>query len=162
MSFAWQRLGEEIQAQPLPWALAAVLGVLWLLALLGWWRARRRLAVAVRRRQKLARRAEKAAERLLRRAGYSILGRQVLQHWTLRVNGRRRKVSSRVDLLVEKGGRRFVADVKTGDQAPNPAQPATRRQLLEYRLVFQVDGALVIDMVERQILEVDLPFDPGN
>ena len=140
-----------------PWlfvlALAALLG----LALLGWWRARRRLARANRGRQRLARWAERAAERLVRKAGYKIVDRQPLRHWELRVDGRRRRVSSRVDLLVERRGRRYVADVKTGGMAPDPRKPATRRQLLEYLLVFEAQGALIIDMEARRIRQVEFP-----
>jgi hypothetical protein len=141
----------------LPWLLAAALGLLFLLALIGWGRARRRLARANRGRQRLARWAERAAERLVQRAGYKILERQALRRWHLRIDGRLRQVSSRVDLLVERRGRRFVADVKTGDLAPDPTKPATRRQLLEYLLLFGADGALLIDMEKRRIREVEFP-----
>lgn len=141
----------------LPWLLAAGLAFLLLLALLGWRRARGRLARANRGRQRLARWAERAAERLVQRAGYKIIDRQPLRHWHLRVDGRKRRVSSRVDLLVERRGRRFVADVKTGGLAPDPRKPATRRQLLEYLLVFEAQGALLIDMEERRVREVEFP-----
>lgn len=144
-------------AWDLPWRLVALFACLFLFALLGWWRARRRLARANRGRQRLARWAEQAAERLVERAGYRIVERQPLKRWHLRVNGRLRGVSSRVDLLVERRGRRYVADVKTGDLAPDPTKPATRRQLLEYLLLFGADGALLIDMERRRIREVEFP-----
>ena len=61
---------------------------------------------------------------------------------------------SRVDLLVVRHGKRFAVDVKTGDIAPDPRHPATRRQLLEYLLAFEVDGVLLVDMRARRIHEI--------
>ena len=58
----------------------------------------------------------------------------------------------RADLLVEARsrsgflrGQRFVAEVKTGERAIDPTHPATRRQLMEYLHVFEVDGVLLVD-----------------
>jgi hypothetical protein len=55
---------------------------------------------------------------------------------------------------VTRGGRRFVAEVKTGAQAPSLATAATRRQLLEYRQVFAVDGVLLVDVEAGRVAEV--------
>ena len=74
--------------------------------------------------------------------------------WTLWVDGEPVDVRSRADGVVERDGLRFVAEVKTGQMAPNPRNPATRRQLLEYLHVFDVDGVLLVDMVQERILEV--------
>ena len=63
----------------------------------------------------------------------------------------------RADLLVERDGRLYVADVKSGALATDPTLPATRRQLLEYLLAYEVDGALLVDMEARQIREVVFP-----
>ena len=140
-----------------PWLVAAVLVVLLALALFGWWRARGRVGRANRARGRRARRAESDAERWLEGQGYAVLERQVTCRWDLAVDGERRQVSCRADLLLERGGRVFVADVKTGEAAPNPRLPATRRQLLEYLLAFAADGALVVDMRRRRIREVSFP-----
>ncbi|MEE8524810.1 MAG: hypothetical protein V3T72_12820 [Thermoanaerobaculia bacterium] len=134
-----------------------VLAFLLVIALWGWWRARTRLSRASRRRNRRARKAETDAERLLESLGFTILDRQLSQQWTLEVDGEPREVLSRADLLVERGRRLFVADVKSGDLAPDPSRPATRRQLLEYLLAFDVDGALVVDMRRRQVRSVAFP-----
>ena len=141
----------------LPWLLVALLGALFLICALGWYRARRRIARANRGRQKLAKRAERRAEKLLRRKGYGVVERQPTRRWRMTIAGRPREVSSRADLLVERKGRRFVADVKTGGRAPDPRIPATRRQLMEYLLVFEVDGALLVDMERGRVREVEFP-----
>ena len=41
-------------------------------------------------------------------------------------------------------GELLVAEVKTGEEAPNFATTATRRQLLEYHVAFAADGILLV------------------
>ncbi len=135
----------------------AILALLLAVALWGWWRARTRLSRASRGRNRRARKAETDAERLLESQGYLILDRQLTRRWTLQVDGEAREVSSRADLLVRRHRRLFIVDVKSGDLAPEPSLPATRRQLLEYLLAFEVDGALVVDMQRRQVRSVSFP-----
>jgi hypothetical protein len=146
-----------------PALLAAVLLVLLVLALWGWWRASTRLGRRSRARQRVARRAETDAERLLESLGYAVLERQASRGWRLYVDGTRLEVTSRADLLVERLGRLYVADVKSGDEAPDPRRPATRRQLLEYLLAFDADGALVVDMTRCEVRVVEFPglLDPS-
>lgn len=120
-------------------------------------RARSRIGRNNRRRGRIASRAEEEAERLLRRAGYAIVDRQVTGAWTLRVDGEDREVRMRADLLVKRRGARFVAEVKTGRTAPRPDLPETRRQLLEYLLAFDVDGVLLVDMETRAVHRVEFP-----
>lgn len=138
----------------LPWLLLLV-SLLLLVALLGWWRSATRLGRWSRRRQRRAQRGEARAEALLAARGFTVLEEQAEQRWQLWVGDRARPVVSRADLLVERDGRLYVADVKTGRDAPDPALPATRRQLLEYLLAFQADGALVVDMEAGEVHVLD-------
>ena len=127
-----------------------------LLCLQAWWQAgrgsRRARARAVR-----AGTGESEAEALLLNAGYSILERQVRCLWWISVDGEEEEVELRADLLVERDGERFIAEVKTGTQAPDPAFPSTRRQLLEYSLAFEPYGIILVDMEEGEIMEVCFP-----
>ncbi len=146
------------------WLVVLALSILLLLALWGWRRAVTRLSRANRTRQRLAAKAEVRAERLLEGLGYSVVERQASRHWLLEVDGEPQDVSCRADLLVERDGRLYVADVKTGEQAPRPGQPATRRQLLEYLLAFDVEGALLVDMRHEEVHTVSFPglLDPAS
>ena len=72
-------------------------------------------------------------------------------------DGEEVEVAVRADLWVGRGSRRFVAEVKTGSMAPDPTRSATRRQLLEYLLVFEPDGLLLVDVEEGLIHEIDFP-----
>lgn len=128
-------------------ALAVALAVAWRVAATrGSRRSKRRTRKAIR--------AEGHAERLLEREGFEILERQVSGHWTMLVDGEEVEAGVRADLLVGRAGQIFVAEVKTGERAPDPSFPATRRQLLEYLHVFEPDGLLLVDMEAERVVEV--------
>ncbi len=150
---------EEIRslAAQWTWELAAVILALWL----GAWLALRlrRLADKLTRRFRVrhATRAERHAARLLEREGYRVLGEQVTQSWCLVYGEARHEILLKADYLVSKRGKTFVADVKTGQYASDPRSSAVRRQLLEYLCAFRADGALVVDMSERRLIELRFP-----
>ncbi len=129
--------------------------VLFLVAL-GRWRSGAGSRRAVQRAQR-AQAGEADAEDLLIAAGYRIVDRQVRCLWWMDVEGEEEEFELRADLLVEKDGERFIAEVKTGQRAPDPAYPPTRRQLLEYRLAFHPYGVLLVDAEAGEILSVDFP-----
>ncbi|MCS6900390.1 MAG: PD-(D/E)XK nuclease family protein [Polyangiaceae bacterium] len=112
-------------------------------------RARRRVARALQ--------GEREAERLVQEQGYRILAVQPEYTWQLLVDGRPAQVILRPDLVLEREGRRYIADVKTGHSAPDPLSSATRRQLLEYLVACQVDGVLVVDVEARRIRSLVFP-----
>jgi Holliday junction resolvase-like predicted endonuclease len=122
---------------------------------LGRWWSRARM----RRRAQRARAGEVAAEALLESQGFRIIARQPQRQWSLTVDGEPRTVDMRADLLAERRGLTYVAEVKTGTVAPRLDTAATRRQLLEYRLAYGVQGVLLVDMSEGTIHEVVFPLD---
>lgn len=105
-----------------------------------------------------ARRGEKEARALLSARGFTVLGEQVSTSYAIEVDGQRVDVSVFADYLVERGGRRYVAEVKTGEQAPKIETRATRRQLLEYHVAFDAAGVLLVDMNAKAIREVVFPL----
>jgi hypothetical protein len=143
------------------WALAAACLVA-LVQTIRLWLQRARPRWALRARAERGAEGEIRAEPLLKRLGYRVESRQTTGGWTVRVDGEPRDVSVRADFLVRRGDRRLVADVKTGELAPRIESAATRRQLLEYRLAFDVDGVLLVDMEsgEAQEIEFALPEAP--
>ncbi len=138
-----------------PWLLAgAALTALAIQSMRVWWiggAAARKLRVSSLR----GARGEARAEELLADRGYAIEARQVVQDFQFLVDGEARAVTVRADLLVTRAGRRFVAEVKTGASARRPEHPPTRRQLLEYRHAFSVDGVLLVQPEEGAIREVE-------
>lgn len=110
---------------------------------------------ALRRRRSIyASEAELESESLLEAAGYTIFDRQVAGSITVLVDGAESTFSLRADLIVGDGERNFVAEVKTGERAPSLGHAATRRQLLEYSIAFDVDGVLLVDADAGLISEV--------
>jgi Holliday junction resolvase-like predicted endonuclease len=119
---------------------------------------RSRASSRVRRRAGRGARAEAMAERLLERHGYTILDRQVRGSWPLIVGGEAVEAGVRADLLVRRRGRVYIAEVKSGALGARADAPDTRRQLLEYRLAFDCDGVLLVNMIERVIVELEFPL----
>lgn len=117
-------------------ALVALVVARWLRQWRGSWRARRRSNRAVA--------GEDDAAAMLRRAGFRIVARQARTWWSPIVDGEPQEIEVRADYLVEADGELLVAEVKTGDEAPQLSTAATRRQLLEYHVAFAVDGVLLV------------------
>jgi len=147
------------------WLLIGALLLLALVLALGWWWTARRWSRASRGRVRRAQVGEHRAEALLEDAGFRILDRQVRALGWMEIDGETVEFEVRADLLVEvepghpdfPAGARLVAEVKTGDRAPDPSHPATRRQLLEYQRVFQPDGLLLVDVEAGQVIEIAFP-----
>lgn len=101
---------------------------------------------------------EDAAAEMLRDAGFRIIGKQVRAWWSPTVDGVPCEMEVRADYLVEAKGERLIAEVKTGEEAPQLSTAATRRQLLEYHVAFEVDGVLLVCPERGAIHRVGFPI----
>jgi hypothetical protein len=110
-----------------------------------------------RRRMRRAAEGEVRAATLLRRRGFEVEGAQVAGSFVLCVDDAPHTVRLRADLIVQRRGRRYVAEVKTGAVAPRPDHRATRRQLLEYGMAYYADGVLLVDAEREAVHEVRFP-----
>jgi len=117
------------------------------------WLRRRRMTVRMQR----ARRGEERAVAQLEALGYAILGAQVEAVHQVQVDDRAVNVTLRADYLATRGGRRYVVEVKTGGLAPKIETSATRRQMLEYRVAFGVDGVLLVDGETGKVHAITFP-----
>lgn len=111
------------------------------------------------RRARIAAQAEVDAEILLRDHGYHVMTSQMEHVWPVYLDGEAHEVTMRADFLVKRRGKTYVAEVKSGYVAPSINTAATRRQLLEYRLAYPVDGILLVDMEALEIFEVTFAFE---
>lgn len=137
---------------------AALIGILALAAIGAWIALTRWYQQWTRRRRwSRAQAAERAAPRLLRRMGYEVLGAQVEGGYSLSVDGRPLAVALRADYIVAREGALYVAEVKSGKFAPQLGNAATRRQLLEYLMAFDVQGVLLVDSETEQVHQVVFP-----
>ncbi len=145
------------------WAFWALLVTAALLAgLIAW------LALAIRRawkawrlgrRMSAAASGETLAESWLVARGFQILERQATQRGTILVDGEPVAFDVRADLIVARGGHRLLVEVKTGDAA-DPRSALTRRQLREYRDLFDVDGLLLFDASQQRLRVIEFPEAP--
>lgn len=130
-----------------------VLGVLVLLLLLVFRLVSRQMKRRVRDHARIGRRAESEGYRLLERRGFKLVERQALAEVVVEVDGEAQVFTVRADALVEREGRRFVAEIKSGESATVTSR-ATRRQLLEYAYAFGVDEVLLVDPAEGRVSRV--------
>ncbi|MEZ4232272.1 MAG: hypothetical protein R3B89_24050 [Polyangiaceae bacterium] len=137
----------------------AILALLVVLLLAREWFSRVWRRFVILRRQRRAYSLERGALPFLEAQGFFIEAVQARTHYRLLVDGEPEDIELRVDFIVRKRGRRFAADVKTGAEAPRLRNPATRRQLLEYQLAYEVDGVLLVDMEGKAIRCVQFPED---
>ncbi|MEZ4400155.1 MAG: hypothetical protein R3B06_09060 [Kofleriaceae bacterium] len=126
--------------------------------------ARRRAARQRSRRARTVGATAAAGERdgaaLLEAAGFAITGRQVRHTIVVAVDGERYDAGLRCDYLVERAGEAWVAEIKTGDDAPSLTNPATRRQLLEYQVAYAVVGVVLVDATAGAVHEVRFELTP--
>ncbi|GAC1351538.1 MAG: hypothetical protein NVS3B20_00090 [Polyangiales bacterium] len=148
MAMPWERTLE-------PWWLLAVAAVLAVVCIvIGLLLARFLRGRESRVRNRIAHQGERDAEAILMRDGYRIVERQARARWSMTIDGVAVPIDVRADLLVRREGRTYVAEVKTGRMAPDPRYPPTRRQLLEYALVFGGEEVLLVDVEEGVVRSI--------
>ena len=103
-------------------------------------------------------RSERFAERLLKRSGYRIVETQAQAQAHVLVDGIRKTTWLRADFIVARKGQQFLVEVKSGAKR-SPTRDSTRRQLLEYAMVYDVDGILLIDAESHAIQEIEFDYD---
>ena len=108
-------------------------------------------------KRRLGTRGETRAAKLLRKAGYQVLDEQVEREGTVLLDGTAHPFKIRADVLVERDGKRLVAEVKGGAEAARISNRNTRRQLLEYACHYDVDGVLLVDAHSGTIHRVECP-----
>ena len=150
---------------PVIWLAFASLVVAFTCFLLARWLERRaehikRIEEDRNRRSEIVKRAQQAeneAEALALSLGYTIADRQVRRSYELIVDDAPHNIELRADLLLSREDKLFVAEVKSGERAPDLHHGPTRRQLLEYAYVFDLDEILLFDMEAKQAKRISFP-----
>lgn len=138
---------------------AVALSALGLGALTALWWSHGSRARRDRRRFKRAAKAERDAITLATRAGYRVLRTQVEGKVRVEIDDELHEVKVRADMLLQRDGRRYIAEVKSGRVASDALSANTRRQLLEYAFAFEAQGVLFFDMERRRIQRVQFVAD---
>ena len=113
--------------------------------------------VRMKHRFSRAHKKETEAAAILEDYGYTVLGAQVEGSIDLTQDGDPLSAALRADYWVEKHGRSFIAEAKSGNKVINVLDRGTRRQLLEYLVSYQVDGVLLVNTEDRIVSEVCFP-----
>ena len=100
---------------------------------------------------------EARAPSLLEERGFTVIGAQVVVDHAVRIDDRVVAIQLRADYLAERDGARYVVEVKTGALAPRIETSTTRRQILEYRIAFDVDGVVLVDAEAGRVHEITFP-----
>jgi len=109
-----------------------------------------------------AKKSELKAVELLKKKGFEIIELQKQSHYTLSIDDKPYKAAVKADMIVKKGNKTYVAEVKSGESSPSPRFIDTRRQLLEYYLVYRPSGLLLVDMEKERIRKVEYSIlNPG-
>ncbi|MBD80768.1 MAG: hypothetical protein CL840_17770 [Crocinitomicaceae bacterium] len=109
------------------------------------------------RRLKRGKNAELGAKKLLEKNGYTVHDYQPALSYNFKADSEIVKVNISPDFIVEKGGTKYVVEVKTGEVAGNANYAATRRQMLEYNLASELP-LLFVNMDHQSIHEIRFPF----
>ncbi|UAM99113.1 hypothetical protein K8354_04620 [Polaribacter litorisediminis] len=94
---------------------------------------------------------ETAAEDFLRKKGFNILSSQEIYFHNYLVNGHKKQNKLIVDYITEKSGKKYIIEVKSGKKAISLDDKNSRRQLLEYDLVIENDGVILLDMENENL-----------
>lgn len=104
-----------------------------------------------KKKMQKAKKSEHRAVKFLENKGYQILDFQKKCFYTLYIDNKPYKIEVKADLIVKKGNKNFVAEVKTGEKVTSPKYTGTRRQLLEYYMAYRPDGLILVDMERQKI-----------
>lgn len=118
-----------------------------------WWK--NFLFMLLRKRGK---KGEQNSIMLLEKNGYRIIEEQMKLNGSFFVDDALSKFDLRPDLLVEKDGVKYIAEVKTGDVA-SPFNRNTRRQLHEYSFYSNNDIILLVDPIKKSIKKISFKKD---
>ena len=101
-------------------------------------------------RRKRGRKGELEAIKLLKSEGFEVLETQVTYQGSVWVDNDELSYDIRPDLIVQKNGEKFLAEIKTG-RAAEPSDRNTRRQLREYAAVAGDDSVVLVDATKGNV-----------
>ena len=100
--------------------------------------------------RKRGKKGERTSIKLLEKNGYKVLDEQIKLNGYFFIDDELNEFDLRPDLLVEKDGVQYIAEIKTGEVA-NPSNRNTRRQLHEYSYYSNQDVILLVDPIKKTI-----------
>lgn len=105
----------------------------------------------IRKRFERGNKLELQAKSFLKSKGYTIVDYQSTYQHKYREDGEVMCAEIQPDYIVKKNGKKYIVEVKSGNQAISARNKSTRRQLLEYDYAVENDGVFLLDMENRQL-----------
>merc|ERR1712127_246772 len=96
--------------------------------------------------RKRGKKGERNSINLLEKNGYKVLDEQIKLNGYFFIDDELKEFDLRPDLLVEKDGIQYIAEIKTGEVA-NPSNRNTRRQLHEYSYYSNQEIVLLVNPI---------------
>ena len=131
-----------------------ILGVFLYNKIAYWFNAR-----SLKKRFARSKRAEREAEKFLKKKGFAIVDSQKSKPILITIGDKIHRYLIRIDYLVRKKGKIYVVEVKSGEKSPYITNRETRRQMLEYYLAYQPNGIILLNMKSKSIAEVKFQFE---
>ncbi len=154
MQIDWQKYWESfLKSEYFVHSLLMAVGVLLLMVLALKWKEYRKKKQA-RKRFKRGLRLENEARKFLQSKGYDILEEQGEYEHHYTVNGETQVARIVPDYIVQKNGKTYIVEVKSGVSAIHLKNKNSRRQLLEYDFVIENDGVILLDMENKFLQHV--------
>ena len=100
--------------------------------------------------RKRGKKGERSSINLLEKNGYKVLDEQIKLNGYFFIDDELKEFDLRPDLLVEKDGIQYIAEIKTGEVA-NPSNRNTRRQLHEYSYYSNQEIVLLVNPIRKSI-----------
>lgn len=94
---------------------------------------------------------ENEAYEYIESLGYSVIDQQKIQYHHYEIDGVKHSSKLILDYVVEKSGKKYIVEVKSGQSAISIKNSNTRRQLLEYDFTIQNDGMFLLDMENKNM-----------
>ncbi|MCX5750110.1 MAG: hypothetical protein NT099_00300 [Candidatus Saganbacteria bacterium] len=101
------------------------------------------------------------ARKILLDNGYAIKEKNKGATVLIHINGKAHMAPVSIDYLAEKNGKTFLVEVKNDLLSADPTETLTRRQLIEQQMSFHSPLSLVVDVVNKRVIEVSFEF-PGT
>lgn len=113
-------------------------------------------SLILKKRFKIARKGETKAHDYLVSNGFKILDEQAVIKPGMTIDNEDHEFTIRADFIASRNGKKVLVEAKTGASV-NPANPLTRRQLLEYFIYYDVETIYLFD-AENDLLR-EISFD---
>jgi hypothetical protein len=112
----------------------------------------------LKKRFEKAKIGEFEAKNFLKNLGFTIIAEQPQLTSSIFVDKIKYNYNVKVDYIVQKKNKKSIVEAKSGEEAINPLNINTRRQLLEYMILYNVDKVYLFDAKNKRLKEIRFVF----